>query len=229
MITKGILKATGAAFNVELGFIPDVVRIVNLATGATLEWLRGFGPATQGGIVRPATFAATTITQAADSPFAVSAVSGATVSALAGGAGVSVYAPGGEAGTVFRRRAQSRAISEDAGLAWTLDTSGSKTGHFSAGLPAGVGVGSVVRFADGSTAMVAALTNDGDADDEVTLDVAAPSAAVESILWAESHAAQAVDSPRNGFSLAWVDGGPVALLNTDGNRLLFEAGQYDVA
>ena len=122
-----------------------------------------------------------------------------------------------------------RAITEADDLGWTLDTAGNKTGHFSAGLPDGVGVGSIVRFANGSTALIAALTNDGDAADEVTLDIAAPTADVESILWAETHTAVSVDHARDGFSVAWVTGEPITQINTSGNRVFFEAGTYEMA
>ncbi len=227
MITKGIFKATGAALNVELGFLPDFVKLTNLVTGVVLEWMRDLGPATQGGILRPATFAATTITQAGTDPFAVSAVEGASISVLAAGAGIGLYTPAGVAATVFRRRAEQSAfaaMTAPESLTWTLDTPGSKTGHFSEGLPTGVGLGTRVIFPDGTIAQITALTNDGDGDDEVTLDVAAASGSVQDILYAESHAAVAASNPRNGFTLS----ASVTSLNTDGNRLLFEAGLYKV-
>lgn len=236
MITRGIIKATGAALKVELGFRPDFVRIHDLTTGSVLDWMAQYSTATLEGVVRLASVsgaaAAADITQSETTPFAVTAVdvSAAAVSLLAYGKGVSRYLPTGPA-TVFRRRAQLNALdqlSDPESLAWTLGSAANRTGNFSEGLPTGVGVGSKVVFEDGSEARIVALTNDGDAANEVTLDVAAPAARVVQIRYAETHAAAAVDNPREGFALAYAVGEAVAAFNTNGKRLLFEAGTYDL-
>lgn len=213
MITKGIFKATGAALNVELGFLPDFVRLHDLTTGAVLEWLKDASIATLEGVIR---------LEATDST--------ATVKLLALGYGVKLYEPAGVAATVFRRRAQMSARADFTApdsLSWTLGNAGNRTGNFSAGLLTGMGVGSVVRFADETTARILALTNDGDAANEVTLDRAPATQAVRDILYAETHTAQAVSNPRNGFTVNWVTGQPIAAINYADKRLLFEAGLYD--
>ena len=69
-------------------------------------------------------------------------------------------------------------------LAWTLDVAATRKGHFDAGLDTDVcGVGSTVVIRAASTgklyeAYIAALTNDGDAASEVTLNTAVPSGMV---------------------------------------------------
>lgn len=42
-VKTGTITGTGAAINVELGFIPDAVKIVNMSNAAQLEWIRGMG------------------------------------------------------------------------------------------------------------------------------------------------------------------------------------------
>ena len=44
-IVIGTVVATGAALNVELGFKPDKVKIINETTSITLEWYRTMGAA----------------------------------------------------------------------------------------------------------------------------------------------------------------------------------------
>ena len=232
MKTRGLFKATGAALRVELGFRPDWIRLHDLTTGAVLDWNGQYSVATLEGVVRLAEVAAAEagITQSGTTPFAVTAVEAATVGLLVKGKGISRYLPTGSA-TVFRRRAQMNAIDQLAApdsLSWTLGNASNRTGNFSEGLPTGVGVGSLVVFEDGSEARITALTNDGDAANEVTFDVAPPSAKVVKICYAESHTAVAVENPREGFTLAYAEGEAVAAFNTSAKRLLFEAGTYDL-
>ena len=73
---------------------------------------------------------------------------------------------------------------------WTLDTSGNRTGHFNKGVNTTyVGVGSRLFIKGdnepngGNWYTIVAITNDGDAADEITLDRAAPSGDVQNILY----------------------------------------------
>jgi len=174
----GIYRGLGTgAVKIALGFIPHEIHITRLgqavATAFEVFWnadmLRA-ALARNGGLARSN---ATTWVGLADTAGIKPYLGGDTVStaSLAGQIHrdeVAAYR-GNLKGTIGR---------------WTLDTAANRTGHFDAGLATTYcGVGSrvvVVADSNGKTyeVNVAALTNDGDAANEVTLDQAVPSGRV---------------------------------------------------
>ena len=173
-----VYKGTGAALTLGLGFVPERLRISAVGGNAVLEWDRNSILSGKGGILTSATTSSGTTT-----------VSHAV---LAASAGVVPYFGGEKIDTASSaKQIDASALADYQGdqkrsvTYWTLQTSANKTGKFDAGVNTTyVGIGSVVAFDCGSglvTARITALTNDGDADNEVTLDRAVPNGRVVSI------------------------------------------------
>ncbi|MEN6533393.1 MAG: hypothetical protein ABFD89_07000, partial [Bryobacteraceae bacterium] len=172
---SGLFVGTGAALTVAIGFIPDIVKVVNL-TSATLEsitWSKRMAlAAVLGGLKQ---------------------VSAGTISKLAYGAGISAYR-GGVALTADSTSvlvADPAIDKRDAGTlgtvnGWVLGSAANRTGNFNHGVNTTyVGAGSKVCILDGAGRAkwydIVAITNDGDAANEVTLSEAAPSGKVEAL------------------------------------------------
>ena len=107
--------------------------------------------------------------------------------------------------------------------AWTLGNSTNRTGSFNYGVDTDrVAAGSRVMI-DGVWYSIVALSNDGDAANEVTLDRAAPSGEVQKILFkADLYNAPAGVVMPAGFLIA-----ADADVNASGERLLIEAGLFE--
>lgn len=175
---RGIYMGLGTgAMKIGLGFVPSEVRILRLgaavATAFETRWdanmLRA-ALARNGGLVRSN---ATTFVGLADTAGIKPYLGGDTVTAA-------TLAHQIERNAVAAYRGNLRgAITK-----WTLGSAANRTGSFDAGLdtaPCGVGSTVVIQAAsNGKTyeARIAALTNDGDAANEVTLDQAVPSGTV---------------------------------------------------
>jgi hypothetical protein len=174
----GIYRGLGTgAIKIGLGFVPHEVHITRLgqavATAYETFWnadmLRA-ALARNGGLARSN---ATTWVGLADTAGIKPYAGGDTVTAasLAGQLHRDVV-------TAYRGNLRGSI------LAWTLDTAANRTGHFDAGLATTYcNVGSTVVIKAASTgklheARIAALTNDGDAANEVALDQAVPSGSV---------------------------------------------------
>lgn len=161
-------NGTGATVNLGLGFLPDWVRAYNLESTVPLilEWSRQMRSGSVEGV----------LTTHADS--------GALITRLAAGAGISpfygtVLAANSTANLRPHANPDFRYQGTLGGITtWTLDTAGNRTGHVNHGVPtASVGVGSRVTVKETiggliKSCAISAITNDGDAADELTLDVA---------------------------------------------------------
>ena len=113
---------------------------------------------------------------------------------------------------------------------WTLDTAANFTGHFNTPLKTtelAVAAGSQVWIRDTHNQVkvyqITALTSDGDAADNVTLDAAAPTGLVEKLLSGFTHRLALIgETAAAGFTLA-----ADASVNEDGKIIMFEAGLYE--
>lgn len=177
-----VYKGTGAALTLGLGFVPERLRISEIGGNTVLEWDENSTLNGKGGV----------LTKSTTSGSGSSATTTVSHEVLAASAGVVPYV-GGEKLDVASSAKQidSDALAEFQGdkkgaiCYWSLQTPANKTGKFDAGVNTTyVGVGSIVAFDCGEglvTARITALTNDGDADNEVTLDKAVTSGRVVSI------------------------------------------------
>jgi len=223
-IVTGTVNATGSTLYIGIGFIPDWVKIRNLESAETafVEWN-----------LHLSRFAET---EAGLHYYDASGILGA---ALTHGNGVAPYRGGDTFATaqtaylVKDPNPDKRDAGSGADIStWTLDTPGSRTGKFNAGVNTTyVGEGSLVRIGSGSnalsskTAAITSMTNDGDADDEVTLSEALGSGDVYFLgpMYDFTGVAANTIMPA-GFSLA-----AVAHINdASGEAFMFEAGQYEI-
>lgn len=221
-----LIRGTGAAQTICLGFKPDWVRLKNLssATKAGINWNRFMlaVPATAGGLLTKLVV---------DS----GATGNATEAVLAISAGVITYT----GGTVLT--ADDSAIKvwdpnpekRDAGTLgtvnlWTLETAANKTGKFNAGvLTSAVGPGSKVAIMSPHGVerwyTITAMTNDGDAANEVTLDAAAPTGEVTAIRGnAALVGAKAGDKLDDGIRIL-----ETAAVNISAELIVLEAGTWE--
>ena len=206
---SGSFNGTGADLYIGIGFIPDFVRVWNCeaSTSAVNEWNCNM--------------------RAADAAGGFAIAAAATKVALA--AGIAIYRGGTKltsASTVYLKKdpAPDKRASGTLGTIskWTLDTSGNRTGKFDYGCNTSyVGEGSKIRI-DGKWYFITALTNDGDADDEVTLSEAAPTGNIEFISGMYDYIGGSTgDIIPAGF---FIDS--TAVCNVSGEYACFEAGTY---
>lgn len=186
MSKKYIGVAPGAgtsALYIGLGFVPKAVRLHNdQAEGDTLIWDIGmwrnnlqYGGRFQGALAGDESFETT----AGMAPYwGGDLIATASANYIIRADMVAAYS--GD----MRAKGASSPVTR-----WTLDTSANKTGHFDYPVSTTyVGVGSLVWIRADTTGkmqpyVVRALTSNGEVADEVTLDAAAPSGAVERITY----------------------------------------------
>jgi hypothetical protein len=216
---SAILVGTGAAVNIGLGFVPDRVQASNLSAASlpTLEWARGDR--------------ATTV--APEGLYSYQAGDYLCRLLLGAAAGVKPYVAAGaiadgtasylvRADLVEAFRGDMRAKTGTLVSGWTLEHTANKTGKFNAGVDTTyVGVGSQVCIG-GQWATIIAITNDGDATNEVTLDTALPTGTVEKILYKSGFAtAPAGTLMPDGITLSDTS------VNASGALVRLEASQYE--
>ena len=199
---KIIAKATGAELDVGIGFIPDRVRILNVTDRTELIW---------------------------DGPYLTGQLYGMTVAvegdkaAAAEGYGVTVYEGAGVIGTADATILVAKDDDlKDTTTTFVLDTTSNHTGHFDVAIDTDtIGVGSRVIL-NGVVFAIVALTSDGDATDDVTLD-ASPidtSSAVDTIFSKYTHrGAVATDAIPPGIKI----GANAVVNDTDGDLMVIEA------
>ena len=212
----GTIKGTGAALYVGIGFIPDEVVISALDTtdAGELRWTSNMARnATQeeGIVLGGATLALTR---------------------LAHGAGIAAFLGGNQISstqTAYLLRDESPNKIGDVST-WTLDTSANRTGHFDEGVSTStVGPGSVVIIKETigtrepTVVAITAITNDGDAADEITLNKAVNSGDVYFIGGMYDFiAATSGQIMPDGFVI-----NDTSHVNVDGKVIAFTAIKYD--
>lgn len=212
----GIAEATGAELDIALGFHPDRVYIRNLTDRTELMWER---KSINGQIYGQDSDADGTKTDCATA-----------------GAGCILYDGSGGPlaaadATILRPSEADQANAGTLGriTGWTLGSAANKTGNFNVGCnTATVGPGSRIFMGQGKPhqkiARITAITNDGDAANEVTLDIAVPTGAIDKIfaMW-DFLPAGAGDVIQKGIRL----GATVAVNDTDGDVMLIIAETFD--
>jgi hypothetical protein len=228
-IVAGTFNGTGAALYLGIGFVPDWVKVYNLedADLAMVEWNRHCRSIEQeeGRLIQAIADNGTTGTK--------------NIAALVQGAGIAPYLGGDKmtaASTAYLVKDDRDFSKNPAGGGtgiidtWTLGSSSNKTGNFNKGVDTTyVGEGSVVIIREGVSngkiyeARMTALTNDGDAANEVELSLAIGSGTVLAIKGAFDYrgAASGVIVPA-GFAI-----NATTVINVSGELCFFEAGQYD--
>jgi hypothetical protein len=215
---SGTFNASGADLYVGLGFVPDWVKIMTLESTdeERIEWSRNMRSAEafggfdidDDGVISPITI-------------------GLGIAEDLGGVDIT------SASTIYIGRRADEDM-RDAGTgdvinAWTLDVPANRTGHFNAGVnTTHVGVGSIVgigkdSFGNAEFATILAITNDGDAANEITLSKAIKSGNVLKLGPMYDYVglpAGAITKP--GF---FIDS--TAAINTAGQMCMFEAGTYN--
>lgn len=221
----GLFNGTGAAVYLCIGFIPDWVKVwaVSDAELAHAYWNKNF--------------------RAAASVEGFMEHNGDQIVAkYASGAGIRPY-HGGEFMTaakqtsvtygegVFLARDDEEYRDKDLPTGgqtidrWTLDTPGSRTGHFNGDVAGSyIGAGSKIKI-DGRWYVIEALTaGQGEAADEVTLNVAVPSGIVQAIKGKYDYAPLPLNSvSKEGFVI-----NATADINVNNELQAFEAGVYDL-
>jgi hypothetical protein len=215
---SGTFTATAADLYFGLGFVPDWVKVRTLVTTdeERTEWSKNMrGIAAFGG-------------QAIDDDGAITPI--------ALGAGIAEYLGGDELSSVSTVYLGKRADNDmrDKGTgdvinAFTLDVPANRTGHFNAGVnTTHVGVGSIVRIgkevtATSQWAYIVAITNDGDAANEVTLSKAIGSGSVMALGPINDFiGVPAGTITKSGFFLD-----STAATNIASQYCMFEAGTYN--
>jgi len=173
-VVHGVFNGAGAALKLGIGFVPFKVKIweVGHANKVTLEWhaddvrkVTGAGGIVRAGVANTPSFALLAVTAGVRAYYG-----GEQVAAVSAANQISVQdipdKAGNQAGDI---------------TSWKLGSADNRTGNFNAGLKTAVcGVGSLVEIG-GVKARILALTNDGDAANEVTLDRAVKSGKVNFI------------------------------------------------
>jgi len=214
----GIFIGTAAALKVSLGFVPDWVKIRTIALTAekAMEWNRNFRSIEAFGGIE------------------IDEAGVTTPQAL--GAGIGAYLGGEEitsASTTHIARPADEDMRDkgtgDVVSQFTLDTPGNRTGHFNAGVNTTlVGVGSMVTIGSeaasrSENAVILAITNDGDAVDEVTLSLALSSGQVQALTGKNDLVGVPAGTiTKAGFSLA-----SDSSVNVSTEPVAFEAGTYN--
>jgi len=227
MRIAGTFNGTGAALYLGIGFIPDYVRVENLESASmeTIEWSRHMARAADLKYGRQTSLVP------------LSTVVGTANYAALTSVGVTEYLGGDlitSASTAYlvRDPAWDKRDAYSTGNAitkWTLDTAGNRTGHFDKEASTTyVGEGSEVWIQHPHSHRPAryrieAMTSNGEATDEVTLNIAAPSGIVVALgpMYDYKGAAAGVTMPP-GFALT-----EVTNVNVSGELCWFEAGTYD--
>jgi len=163
---KGIYTGLGATIRLGLGFVPDRVRLTKIGNANLdqLEWTAlmartatGAGGIIRAGVANTPGFALLAVTAGVRPYYGGDLITAAALTDQIPASEVSGY-QGNLGGTITK---------------WTLGSSANRTGCFNAGLDtAKCGVGSIVQIGT-QLYRILALTNDGDAANEVTLDRAA--------------------------------------------------------
>lgn len=219
-------NGTGATVYIGLGFVPDWVKLTNMEStlGWRIEWSRQMRAAACEGLSLKGTDHATT-----------PAVNGALiVSRLSFGGGVAPFfgTTLATASSAYLRPHANPDFKDQGTLGritdWTLDTLANRTGKLNAGVPTTyVGVGSRIRIQETGTgkiktALVTAMTNDGDATDELTLNLAIRSGKVLSLgPMYDFVGGAAGDKIPEGIIIT------NNTFNASGEIILIEAGTYD--
>ena len=215
---SGTFNGTGADLYISLGFVPDWVKIRTLETSneEIVMWSKNM--------------------RAAESFGGFDVDDDGAIAPIVWGAGVAEYLGGDKlsaASTIYlQRRADEDmrdAGSGDVISTWTLDTPASRTGKFNAGVnTTHVGEGSLVAigkeaFGHAEWAVITALTNDGDADNEVTLSKAIKSGNVLALKAMYDY----VGAPSGTITKPGFFIDSTASVNTSGELCMFEAGTYN--
>ena len=228
-LISGTFNGTGAALYLGIGFLPDFVNIFNLEDSvlAALKWSKHCRSKEQeeGRLIQGITDTGTT------------GLSNLTV--LANGAGVAPYYGGDKmtaASTAYLVKDDlDYAKNPKSGgtgkiLTWAMDTPGSRTGHWDQGCDTTyVGEGSrmILRESVGNGKIyevrITALTNDGNATDEVEISKNVGAGDVLRIgrMYDYAGAASGVVIPE-GFAI-----NATSVINVSGELCFFEAGTYD--
>lgn len=219
MRISAVFNGTGAALTLGLGFIPDWVRLTNItaADAGVIDWHRKFGAANviAGGRTN------------ADS-------TGIQLTARAGGAGIEIN----EGGNALAASSSANQILADLieALAgdmrnktgtlvdsWILDTAGNRTGHVNAGVSTTyIGAGTVLLI-NKKQYTIQAMSNDGDAANEITLDRAAPSGPITLATYMLGFG----NAPVGQVMPAGIIIRETAIVNVSNERVLLEAGTDD--
>jgi len=217
----GTLNGTGAAVRVGIGFIPDWLKLWNLeddgGLAVALEW-------------------SITAGRSIEQEEGILLSSDAYRVELVNGAGVAPYRARdvfGAAQTAYLEKdiaPDKRALGAGSTIAdWTLTTSGSRTGKFDQPvLTSAVGEGSLVTIRESGTnraltARMVALSNDGDADDDITLSEDVKTGTVLFLGGMYDYIGLAAGNVmKDGFVI-----NETGKLNTSGELIGFEAGKYD--
>jgi hypothetical protein len=226
-VVSGIYLGAGtSALYLGLGFIPDWVKIRNIDQSAqeALDWSRND--------IRAATAAEGLLrtTIGADDTGLTVLTEAAGIVPYYGGTVISTasanYQVPRNMESLFRGDMRVKTTTDI--NTWTLDTSASETGHVNTGVNTTyVGVGSLIKIKETSTgliktAAIVALTNDGDAANEVTLDRAIGTGVVIKIGYLYDLAA----APKGTVMPAGIYLADTTC-NASAERCLIEAGTYD--
>jgi hypothetical protein len=220
-VISGTFNGTGAALRVGLGFIPDFIRIFNQEDGdlARLDWNRNMRAL-----------------EVVEGILMGEAAGDFQGTALGFGAGVAPYRGGDKFAT-----AQTAYILQDATpdkraagtmgtiKTWTLDTAANRTGRFDVGASTTyVGEGSKItvmdQFGQVKSAVILAMSNDGDAADEVTLSEALPSGNVVALSGMYDY----LGLPAGIVMPAGFIINATTVINVSGELCCFEAGTFDL-
>jgi hypothetical protein len=212
---RGTFDGTAATINVGLGFVPDRVLLMNVGDGNAafphIIWDNNMRVAAnvEGILLTP----------------------NAPLADYTAGQGISPYYGGDKIVTAAETHLVKDPAPNKIGnvLTWTLNTSANRTGKFNIEKAALVVAGSRILINQGTPGSVAkwytieAITSDGEQDDEVTLNYAAPSGQVLYISGAFDFiaAAAGVIMPK-GFTLA-----ATGTVNVNSEMIAFEAEAND--
>lgn len=215
-----IFNGTGATVYLGLGFVPDWVRAYNLESTLPLmiEWNRQMRAGSVEGV-----------------HIAHHATDGAQITRLAAGGGISPFLGTKLTAnsTAYLRPHANPDFRFQGSLGdiktWTLGNAGNRTGNVNAGVPTTyVGVGSRITVKENmtgggiKTAVITAMTNDGDAANELTLSVAIKSGEILALgPMYDLIGGSAGDKIPAGICIA------NNTFNASGDIILIEAGTFD--
>ena len=211
-VVKGTFNGTGAALYVGLGFIPSRLRLVNKEDGDLARLEFSYPPRSS---------------EQEEGVLLVGSGAALQISALTHGNGVCAYHGGDKlaaASTAYLKKDPStdkRSVNTgyDPINKWTLGSTTNRTGNWNAECSTNwVGEGSRICI-DGKWYTVTALTSNGEAANEVTLDRAAPSGEIQALLgmydWIGGSAGDVIPA---GFQV-----NATTVINVSGEMVEFEA------